>query len=194
MFEPRLPPIAPERLDPEQKVFHDASVAIIEKKFSGGFATRDAEGALIGPWSVWIRDPDVGHAARALTSAIAALDGLPKRAHEIVILAMGARFNAAYELYAHCVLAREAGLDERQIAALCAGRKPDGLAAEEETAFDCASALARGGAMPGYLYTAAETAFGAKGLAHLTYLAGIYAFVSILLNAHDVPAPLPDGR
>ena len=194
MFEPRLPPIAPERLDPEQKAFHDASVQIIGTKFSGGFATRDADGALIGPWSVWIRDPDVGHAARTLTSAIAALDGLPKRAHEIVILTMGARFNAAYELYAHCVVAREAGLTERQIAALCAGHKPDGLAEEEELAFDCASALARGGVLPGYLYMAAETAFGAKGLAHLTYLAGVYAFVSIVLNAHDVPVPLADAK
>ena len=194
MFEPRLPPIAPERLDRDQKAFHDASVQVIETKFSGGFATRDAEGALIGPWSVWIRDPAVGTASQALTAAIAALDGLPKRAHEIVILTIGARFNAAYELYAHCVVAREAGLDERQIAALCAGRKPDGLAEDEDLAFDCASALARGGVLPGTLYMAAEAAFGARGLAHLTYLAGAYAFVSILLNAHDVPAPLADGR
>ena len=188
-FGPRLPPLAPDRLDADQRAYHDDSVALIDKKFGGLFETRTQDGALIGPWSVWIRQPEVGRAAQALTGAIARLDALPKRAHEIVILTLGARFDAAYELYAHCAVARQAGLSDRQIAALCSGHKPDDLSDEEAVAFDCASALARGGVLPGFLYAAAEKAFGSKGLAQLIYLAGAYAFVSILLNAHDVRPP-----
>lgn len=193
-FGPRLPPLAPERLDRDQRAFHDEAVALIDRQFPGVFETRTADDALIGPWSVWIRDPEVGRAAQALTGAIARLDALPRRAHEIVILTLGARFDAAYELYAHCAVARRVGLDDPQIAALCAGNRPEGLSGEDAIAFDCASALARGGALPGFLYAAAEAAFGAKGLAQLTYLAGAYAFVSILLNAHDVPAPKTNDR
>ena len=193
-FGPRLPPLTPERLDPDQRAFHDEAVKLTEKEFAGVLKTRTVDGALIGPWSVWIRNPEVGRAAHALTGAIARLEALPKRAHEIVILTLGARFNAAYELYAHCAIAKQAGLDNRQIAALCAGHRPDGLSDAEAVAFDCASALARGGVLPGFLYAAAEQAFGAKGLAQLTYLAGAYAFVSILLNAHDVPAPEVNDR
>ncbi len=165
----------------------------IDKTFGDTFATRTAEGALIGPWSVWVRNPEVGRAAQALTGAIARLDALPPRAHEIVILTVGARFDSAYELYAHCAVAKRAGLDDRQIASLCAGHKPDGLSEAEAVAFECASVLARGGVLPGFLYAAATRALGSEGIAQLTYLAGAYAFVSMLLNAHDVPAPTRDA-
>ena len=49
--------------------------------------------------------------------------------------------------------------------------------------------LARGGALPGFLYAAARKSLGDKGLAQLTYLAGAYAFISMMLNSYDVPAP-----
>jgi 4-carboxymuconolactone decarboxylase len=184
----RLPPLPPDDLDTTQRAFHDQSVAFIKAAFSG-FQTQRDDGALLGPWTVWVRHPAIGEAAQALVAAIAALNALPKRVHEIVILAVGAHFDAAYELYAHCAVAQKAGLSDRQIAALVVGEKPDGLSDEEAIAFDCARVLARGGVLPGFLYAAAEKAFGEKGVAQLTYLAGTYAFVSMTLNAYDVPAP-----
>ena len=83
----RLPPLPPEALDPAQRQFHDESVAFIDKAFSG-FAARRDDGALLGPWTVWLRQPAIGQATQALVAAIAKLDALPKRAHEIVILAV----------------------------------------------------------------------------------------------------------
>lgn len=184
----RLAPLPPESLDPAQRAFHDESVAFIKSSFSG-FATQRADGALLGPWTAWLRQPAIGQATQALVAAVAKLDALPKRTHEIVILAVGAHFDAAYELYAHCAVAEQAGLGERQIASLAAGHKPDDLTDAEAVAFDCARRLARGGALPGYLYAAAHKHLGDDGVAHLTYLAGIYALVCMTLNAYDVPAP-----
>ncbi len=184
----RLPPLPPEVLAADQRAFHDESVAFISAAFSG-FKTQRDDGALLGPWTVWVRNPEIGRAAQGLIAAIADLKSLPKRVHEIIILAVGAHFDAAYELYAHCALAQQAGLPDRQIAALVAGQKPDDLSDEEAIAFDCANALAHGGVLPGFLYAAAQKSFGEKGVAHLTYLAAFYAFVSMTLNAHDVPAP-----
>ena len=186
--ELRLPPLPPGDLDKTQRLFHDESVAFIKAAFSG-FRTQREDGALLGPWTVWLRHPAIGQAAQALVAAVAGLHALPKREHEIVILAVGAHFDAAYELYAHCAVAGQAGLTDRQIAALVVGQKPDDLSDAEAIAFDCASVLARGGVLPGFLYAAAEKHFGAKGVAQLTYLAGTYAFVCIMLNAYDVPAP-----
>ncbi len=163
-------------------------MAFNEKTFSGCM-TRRADGALLGPWSAWVRHPAVGRASTALVAAIAALDALPPRVREIVILAVGGHFGAAYELYAHCAVGAQAGLDERQLAALAAGRKPDGLSDAEAVAYDCTARLARGGVLPGFLYEAARRHLGDDGTAQLIYLAGAYALISTVLNGYDVPAP-----
>ena len=184
----RLPPLPPGELDTAQRAFHDESVAFIESAFSG-FQTQRDDDALLGPWTVWVRHPAIGQASQALVAAVSELKVLPKRVHEIVILAVGAHFDAAYELYAHCAVAQQAGLTDRQIASLVIGQKPDDLSDEEAIAFDCASVLARGGVLPGFLYAAARKSFGDDGVAQLTYLAGAYAFVSMTLNAYDIPAP-----
>lgn len=186
----RLPPIPPAELDEAQRAYADSSHAMIRKLgFDKLFATQDAQGALLGPWSIWLRHPEIGKAAAMLTKAVSELDALPPRAHEVVILTMGARFGAAYELYAHCAVARDRGLDDSQIAALCASSCPEGLSDDEALAFACSEALARGGVLPGFLYAAAGKAFGETGRAQLAHLAAVYAYVSIILNAHAVPAP-----
>ena len=184
----RLPPLSPDELDQDQRAYHDDTTRSIAGRHSG-FTTKREDGALVGPWSVWIRNPEVGRAANMLITAVAKVSNMPPRIREIVILTIGGRYNAAYELYAHCAVAGQVGLSTRQIAALAAGQRPEGLSDEEALAFDCASALARGGVLPGFLYAAAEKSFGVDGLAHLIYLAGAYAFVSIVLNGHEVPAP-----
>ena len=186
----RLPPIAPSDLDEAQRAYAETSESMIKRRgFDKLFKTHDAGGALLGPWSIWLRHPAIGKAAAMLTKAVSELDALPPRAHEVVIITMGSRFGAAYELYAHCAVARDCGLTERQIAALCASTCPQDLSDEEALAFACTKALAHGGVMPGFLYAAAGTAFGEKGRAQLVHLAAVYAYVSIILNAHAVPAP-----
>lgn len=185
----RLPPIPPDQLAGDQRDFHDEAVALIAGKFPSNFKTRREDGALLGPWTAWVREPAIGRASQALIASIARLGALSPRVHEIVILTVGAHFEAAYELYAHCALARDATLTDRQIATLCAGRRPEDLSEPETIAFDCAAILARGGVLPGFLYAAAKKEFGSKGFSHLTYLAAFYAFVSVTLNAYDIPAP-----
>ena len=186
----RLPPIPPAELDDDQRAYADTSAAMIERRgFGKLFQTHDAQGALIGPWSVWLRHPAIGEAAAAMTKAVSELDALPPRAHEVVILTIGSRFEAAYEHTPLWRVARDRGLTDRQIAALCASTCPEGLSADEALAFACTDALAHGGVLPGFLYAAAGEAFGEKGRAQLVHLAGVYAYVSIILNAHAVPAP-----
>ena len=186
----RLPPMPPADLDESQRGFAEASDAMIQRRgFDKLFKTHDAQGALLGPWSVWLRHPEIGKAAAMLTKAVSELDALPPRAREIVILTMGSRFGAAYELYAHCAVARSVGLSDRQVAALAASRPPEGLSDEEALAFACTSKLAEGGPLPGFLYAAVGQAFGETGRAQLVHLAGVYAYVSVILNAFAVPAP-----
>ena len=114
---------------------------------------------------------------------------LPDNVRQIAILVVGARYDAAYEIYAHIAVAEHEGMSRR--AAGDAGRRPqaDRPAAEESVAFDFAYALARGGVLPEPLYRLAVDTFGQHGTNELIYLVGLYALVSTTLNGFNVPVP-----
>jgi len=59
---------------------------------------------------------------------------LSARVREVVILAVGAVWQADYELYAHVAVARKAGLSEGAARAVATGGHPDDLSADEEIA------------------------------------------------------------
>lgn len=182
----RLPLIPPSALGPEQKPLYDAFRKQIDAGFKG-FETVRADGALLGPWSVWIHEPAVGDAVRTLLDAISGMGRLSDPVKQVAILAVGSRFKAAYELYAHAAVGGRDGLGAKKIAAVCAGQRPADLTAEEATAFDVALALLDGGVLPGATYDAAREELGQEALNELVQIVGLYAFVSVTLNAYDVP-------
>jgi alkylhydroperoxidase family enzyme len=153
------------------------------------FKVEREDGALMGPWNPWLHEPAIGKAIWDLTLAMTANAVLPDNARQIAILVVGARFNAAYELYAHVAVAEHEGMTEERLAALVAGVKPFDLSKEENVAFDTAHALCRGGVLPEPLYRLAVATFGQHGTNELIYLVGLYALVSTTLNGFNVPVP-----
>ena len=132
--------------------------------------------------------PQYGKAARDYTKALLH-STLPKPAHEVAILVVGAQFRSRYELYAHEHVAADSGLAKDKIAAIVAGSRPVDLTREESIAYDVAAILSRGGQLPEATYQAARDAFGEQGTAELAYLVGGYCFVSVILNAYDISVP-----
>ena len=80
------------------------------------------------------------------------------------------------------------GLRTDQIAALAAGARPADLDADELLAADVATALTRGGAVPGPLYDAAVATLGRDGFDAVVFIVVHYSALGTLLNAYDVPA------
>jgi 4-carboxymuconolactone decarboxylase len=64
---------------------------------------------------------------------------LPEVSRQIVILVVGTRFRAAYEIYAHSAVARSVGVTEDQIATITAGKRPADLSEEAQVAYDVAA-------------------------------------------------------
>ena len=120
--------------------------------------------------------------------AITRLKRLPDAAKQVAILRVGARFKAAYEIYAHAAVAGSAGLSPAQTATLSAGVRPPDLSPEGACAFDVTTALLDGGVLPGPTYQAARTMLGQPALNELVFWVGLYASVAITLNAFDVPS------
>jgi 4-carboxymuconolactone decarboxylase len=183
----RLPLIAPSDLTPEQKSLYDTMRKGIAGSFGGFKAVRE-DGALMGPWNPWLHEPGIGKAIWDLTMAMTANATLPDTIRQIVILVVGARYDAAYEIYAHIAIAEREGMKPERLANLVADVKPADLSAEESVAYDLAFKLVRGGALPEPLYRLAVDTFGQHGT-KMIYLVGLYALVSTTLNGFNVPVP-----
>ena len=184
----RLPIIPPDRLSDEQKVLATDMKEGIAKSFQGFVNIRD-DGALLGPWNPWLREPKFGKPVWELTKAMAFNPSLPPAVREVAILVTGAHFRSAYELYAHVIVAERKGLSDEKLATIVAGQHPVDLTKQEAVAYDFASALVSGGVLPELTYRAAVEQFGEYGAAELSYLIGLYCMVSVTLNTFDVPIP-----
>jgi alkylhydroperoxidase family enzyme len=147
------------------------------------------DGALMGPWNPWLHEPAIGKAIWDLTLAMTAAASLKDNVRQIAILTVGARFQAAYEIYAHIAVAEHEGMADARLATLVAGVKPNDLSQDESVAYDAAYALAHGGVLPEPLYRLAVETFGQHGTNELIYLVGLYCLVSVTLNGFNVPVP-----
>lgn len=184
----RLPLIPPAQLSPQQKSLYDEMRKGIASNFNA-FKVEREDGALMGPWNPWLHEPGIGKAIWDLTLAMTANASLPDNVRQIAILVVGARFDAAYEIYAHIAVAEKEDMKAERLATLVANLKPDDLEPNESVAFDFAYALVRGGTLPEPLYRLAVKTFGQHGTNELIYLVGLYCLVSTTLNGFNVPVP-----
>ena len=184
----RLPLIPPADLTPEQRSLYDAMRKGIASNFNA-FKVEREDGALMGPWNPWLHEPAIGKAIWDLTLAMTANATLADNVRQIVILVVGARFDAAYEIYAHVAVAEHEGMRHDRLATLVADLKPADLLEEEAVAFDVAYKLVRGGTLPEPLYRLAVDTFGQHGTNEMIYLVGLYSLVSMTLNGFNVPVP-----
>ncbi|KAK5143362.1 hypothetical protein LTR32_004500, partial [Rachicladosporium monterosium] len=103
----RLPPLPRSDLPPAAQRAHDTISSFFASSPLGtAFAyKRPTDDALIGPMPFYLASPDIGQDVMGLVGKAAALPGLSLEARETAILAVGARFQAGYELYAHTRMA-----------------------------------------------------------------------------------------
>jgi len=185
----RLQPIPPEALSATQRPLYDDMKAGVSAKYDA-FTTMREDGALLGPWNAWLHQPEVGVAFWTVTKAMTAFRILPDPVRQIVILAVGARFKAAYEIYAHTSVARaRQEISDARLATLAAGQRPSDLSEPEAAAYDVALALLGGGPLPEPTYRHALALFGQQGVNEIIYLVGHYCLVSTTLNGFAIDVP-----
>ncbi|MGD0705392.1 MAG: carboxymuconolactone decarboxylase family protein [Trebonia sp.] len=79
-------------------------------------------------------NPGIGSSFLALQAAEEKYTSLDQRTRQVIILTVGAVWQAAYELFAHSAVARHAGLRDEAISALCRGELPGELSEKEQVA------------------------------------------------------------
>jgi 4-carboxymuconolactone decarboxylase len=184
----RLPLLLPDELTPEQRTLYQDMRSGIASGFSAFKVIRE-DGALMGPWNPYLHEPTIGKTTWDLTKAIDQIASLPTDVREIAILVVGARYNCAFQIYAHVSVAEGLGIPLEQLATISARLKPATLAADQNVAYDITHALCAGATLPEPLYRMALKTFGQRGTNELIYLIGLYSMVAITLNAFNVPVP-----
>ena len=184
----RVSPTPPAELSAEQRPRYDDMKAVIEKNFTGFKAIRE-DGALIGPWTPWLRWPQYGGPIWDLVKALTLSPALPRELRELAILVAGAKFHAAYQIHAHVIGAERGGLSDDKIATIVAGQRPPDLSHDEGIVYDLVSALVGGSVLPELTYRQVFDRFGDTATAELIYLVGLYCLVAVTLNGFDVPLP-----
>jgi 4-carboxymuconolactone decarboxylase len=179
----RMPPIPADKLTDAQK---KAAEIFAEGR---GYQVR-------GPFVPLIRSPEVMLRAKAMGDYLRFKSVLEPRINEMVIIITAREWTQQYEWQAHYPAALKAGLRREIADAIADGRRPTGLAEDEEIAYDMATEILRLKRVSDTTYARAAAKFGEQGVIDLLGVVGYYNFLAIVMNAtrtalpQNLPEPL----
>ena len=122
----------------------------------------------------------------AFTGTFIAFGLLPPDERELVVLRVGARLDAPYELGQHFPIARESGLPEEAIEAVVADPPGAALSADQRTLVDFTDGLIDRGEVDEAVWSALAGRYGDAQLVELLCLVGAYRMVADFLNVAGV--------
>ena len=138
----RLPLYDREALEPAQKELFDWLMnKAVPWAEGAGFQAGIEAGQLIGPFNPALLTPAISKAFIEFVLVEHENTSLSQRAREVVILTVGAAWQAPYELYAHCAVGRHVGLSDDEVRILAEGGLPKDLSDTETVAHRVARAL-----------------------------------------------------
>ena len=154
------------------------------------FIYKDERGALMGPFPAITYDAQMSPAFLQILAGIAKL-GLPSVARDVIILTVGAKYQAGYELYSHAAAAKKSGtLSATAVDLLTQGKKPPGLDRRCSVVYDAARHLLD---IPGPMsqdhWDKLLECFGRDATVGFVHCVGLYCYVCMVLNAIDAPVP-----
>ena len=176
MAQERLPVIPDEKLTEVQK---KASAEFAEGR---GYPVR-------GPFAAMLRSPEVMLRAKAMGDYLRFKSTIPPRLNELAILITARQWGQSYEWHAHRPLAEKAGLNPDIALAVADGRRPAGMAADEELVFDFCAELHANKSVSDATYQRALAKFGEQGIVDLTAVNGYYSFIAMVLNVARTALP-----
>src|SRR5258708_32647691 len=121
----RLPLLDPSQSAPAARELYERLAPMLPPwPDSDGFQTKTSDGRLIGPFNPMLCSPGVSAGFVDFIEAEARSTSLDNRVRQAVTLAVGAAWNAPYELYPHSAEAPKPGLPAEVTEAQLAGGIP----------------------------------------------------------------------
>jgi len=184
--------IAPERMPeiPAEKMTDVQKQAAAE--ISAG-----PRGEVKGPFVAFLRSPELMRRVQKVGEYLRFVCPIDKRLSEFAAIIGARAWSQQFEWWAHYRQAVEAGLKREIADAVAEGRRPTGMAEDEEILYDFLTELINTKGVSDTTYARTVGKFGEQGLIDLTSVVGYYTLLAMVMNVArtGVPAgpalPLP---
>ena len=144
---------------------------------------------VFGPFIPLLRSPEVMLRAKAMGDYLRYKSVLPPKLNEFAILITARQWTQQYEWAVHHPIAVKAGLNAEIAKAILEGRRPQGMADDEETIYEFCIELHRNKGVSDATYARALAKFGEQGVIDLVGVNGYYTFLAMALNTARTPVP-----
>jgi 4-carboxymuconolactone decarboxylase len=149
-------------------------------------------GEVRGPFNVLLRSPELMSPVQKVGEYLRFRCQLDRRVAEMATLIAARHWTQLYEWNAHHPLALKAGLKPEIADAIAQGRRPTGMAQDEEILYDLLTEALQNKSVSDVTYERGLKQFGEQNLVDLLAITGYYALLAMLLNV--ARTPLPEGR
>lgn len=172
----RMPMIAPEKMTEAQK------------KAAAELAAGP-RGEVKGPFVALLRSPDFMSRVQKVGEYIRFVCPLDKRINEFAAIIAARHWNQQFEWWAHYRQALEAGLKREIADAVGEGRRPTGMAEDEEIVYDLLTEVLNNKGASDATYARALARFGEGGVIDVLGVAGYYALLAMVMNVARTAVP-----
>ena len=174
----RMPPIPEDKMSPAQK---EAAAAVL----------AGPRGHLGGPFSALLRSPELMNRLQKVGEYLRFICPIEKRLGEFAAIIAARHWSQQFEWWAHYRQAVEAGLKREIADAVAEGRRPTGMAEDEEIVYDFLSEALQTHGTSDVTYARAVGKFGEQGVIDLLAVAGYYGTLALFMNV--ARTAVPDG-
>jgi 4-carboxymuconolactone decarboxylase len=175
----RMPRIPPEQMTEAQK---QAAAEI----------AAGPRGELRGPFIALLRSPGLMSPLQKVGEYLRFKCPIERRVMEFATLIAARFWTQQYEWQSHYAHAMKAGLDPAIAQAIAEGRRPTGMAEDEEIAYELLTESLQNKSVSDVTYARAVAKFGEAGVVDLVALTGYYLLLAMVLNT--ARTPLPAGK
>ena len=175
----RMPRIPPEKMTEAQK------------KAAAELAAGP-RGQLRGPFIALLRSPGLMAPLQKVGEYLRFQCPLDRRLAEFATLIAARFWSQPYEWQAHHAHAMKAGLKPEIAQALAEGRRPTGMAEDEEIVYELLTESLHNKSVSDATYARAVAKFGEAGVVELVGIAGYYLLLAMILNM--ARKALPEGK
>jgi 4-carboxymuconolactone decarboxylase len=148
-------------------------------------------GSVIGPFIPLLRSPEFMSRLQKTGEYLRYHGKLGPRLNEFAILITARQWTQQFEWSAHYPLALKAGLRADLADAVADGRRPIGMADDEEIVYEFCDELFRTRGVSDATYSRAVAKFGEQGVIDMVGVAGYYSLLAMVMNV--ARTPLPEG-
>jgi 4-carboxymuconolactone decarboxylase len=146
-------------------------------------------GEVKGPFVALLRSPEFMRRVQKVGEYIRFVCPLEKRINEFAAIIAARHWQQQFEWWAHYRQALEAGLKCEIADAVHEGRRPVGMAEDEEIVYDLLTEVLNNKGASDATYARAVAKFGEQGVIDVLGVAGYYALLAMVMNVARTAVP-----